>query len=109
MPLAVIKGVGVIAIVAIVLLGRRPWRVPRVVWPALLATALLDLAGNAFYVLATQAGRLDVAAALSSLYPVTTVILAVVLLHERVSRSHLVGIVMASLAIVLITGGSVAA
>jgi uncharacterized membrane protein len=108
-PLAVIKGVGVLAIVAIVLLARRPWRVPRVIWPALVATALLDLAGNAFYVLATQAGRLDIAAALSSLYPVTTVILAVVLLRERVSRGHLVGIVMAAVAIVLITGGSVAA
>jgi drug/metabolite transporter (DMT)-like permease len=106
-PLAVIKGVGVIAVVAIVLIWRRPWRVPRAVWPALVATALLDLAGNAFYVLATQAGRLDVAAALSSLYPVTTVILAVVLLRERVSRGHLVGIVMAAVAIVLITGGSV--
>jgi drug/metabolite transporter (DMT)-like permease len=108
-PLAVIKAVGVIAIVAIVLAGRRPWRVPRPIWPAVVATALLDLAGNAFYVLATQAGRLDVAAALSSLYPVTTVILAVVVLHERVSRSHLVGIVMAAIAIVLISGGSVAA
>ena len=108
-PLAIIKGVGVIAIVAIVLVGRRPWRVPRRVWPAVVATALLDLAGNAFYVLATQAGRLDIAAALSSLYPVTTVILAVVVLHERVSQSHLVGIVMAAVAIVLITGGSVAA
>ena len=106
-PLAVIKGVGVIVIVAIVLIGRRPWRVPQSIWPALVATALLDLAGNAFYVLATQAGRLDVAASLSSLYPVTTVILAVLLLHERVSRSHLVGIVMAAIAIVLITSGSV--
>ena len=37
----------------------------------------------------------------------TTVILAVVILHERVSRSHLVGIVMAALAIILISGGSV--
>jgi drug/metabolite transporter (DMT)-like permease len=76
--------------------------------PALVAVALLDLAGNGLYVLATQAGRLDVAATLSSLYPVTTVILAIVLLHERVSRSHLAGIIMAALAIVLIAGGSAA-
>jgi drug/metabolite transporter (DMT)-like permease len=69
---------------------------------------VLDLAGNGLYVLATQAGRLDVAATLSSLYPVTTVILAVVLLHERVSRGHFAGIIMAALAIVLIAGGSVA-
>jgi drug/metabolite transporter (DMT)-like permease len=107
-PLAVIKAVGVLTIALIVLAGRRPWRVPRPVWPAVAVVAVLDMAGNAFYLLATQVGRLDVAATLSSLYPVTTVILAVVILHERVSRSHLVGIVMAALAIVLISGGSVA-
>ena len=71
--------------------------------------ALLDLTGNGLYVLATQAGRLDVAATLSSLYPVTTVLLAIALLHERVARSHLAGITMAALAIVLIAGGSAGA
>ena len=42
----------------------------------------------------------------SSLYPVTTVILATVVLHERVTRSHAVGIGLAALAIVLIGAGS---
>jgi drug/metabolite transporter (DMT)-like permease len=107
-PLAVIKATALIATVAIVLVGRRPWRVPRPMLPALAIVAVLDLAGNGLYILATQAGRLDVAATLSSLYPVTTVVLAIVLLHERVSRSHLAGIVMAALAIALIAGGSAA-
>jgi drug/metabolite transporter (DMT)-like permease len=107
-PLAVIKASALVGLVAIVAVGRRPWRVARPLLPALVAVALLDLAGNGLYVLATQAGRLDVAATLSSLYPVTTVILAIVLLHERVSRSHLAGIIMAALAIVLIAGGSAA-
>ncbi|HXI80259.1 MAG TPA: hypothetical protein VNM34_05500, partial [Verrucomicrobiae bacterium] len=79
-PLVVIKGAALVALVAIVAVGRRPWRIPRPVLPALVAVALLDLAGNGLYVLATQAGRLDVAATLSSLYPVTTVVLAIVLL-----------------------------
>jgi drug/metabolite transporter (DMT)-like permease len=105
-PLAVIKGGSLIPIAALVVATRRPWRVPRPVIPALLAVAGLDLAGNGLYILATQAGRLDVAATLSSLYPVTTVVLAVVLLHERVTWSHLVGIVMAGVAIALIAGGS---
>jgi uncharacterized membrane protein len=107
-PLVVIKGAALIALVAIVVVGRRPWRIPRPVLPALVAVALLDLAGNGLYVLATQAGRLDVAATLSSLYPVTTVVLAILLLQERVSRSHLAGIIMAGLAIALIAGGSAA-
>jgi drug/metabolite transporter (DMT)-like permease len=107
-PLAVIKAGSLLPIVALVVLGRRPWRVPRPVVPALLATAALDLAGNSFYILATQAGRLDIAATLSSLYPVTTVVLAVILLRERVTRSHLFGIIMAALAVALIAGGSAA-
>jgi drug/metabolite transporter (DMT)-like permease len=107
-PLAVIKVSTLLPILAVVILGRRPWRVPRSIFPPLLATALLDLAGNGLYILATQAGRLDVAATLSSLYPVTTVVLAVIVLRERVTRSHLFGIIMAAIAIALIAGGSAA-
>ena len=107
-PLAIIKAGSLIPITLLVIVARRPWRMPRPVVPALLAVAALDLAGNGLYILATQAGRLDVAATLSSLYPVTTVVLAVVLLHERVTWSHLAGIIMAGIAIALIAGGSAA-
>jgi drug/metabolite transporter (DMT)-like permease len=107
-PLAVIKVGSLVPIVALVILGRRPWRVPRPILPALLATAALDLAGNGLYILATQAGRLDIAATLSSMYPVTTVVLAVIVLRERVTRSHLFGIIMAAIAVALIAGGSAA-
>jgi drug/metabolite transporter (DMT)-like permease len=107
-PLAVIKAGSLIPIAVLVILARRPWRIPRPILPALLVVAVLDLTGNGLYILATQAGRLDVAATLSSLYPVTTVVLAVVLLRERVTASHLVGIVLAGVAIALIAGGSAA-
>jgi drug/metabolite transporter (DMT)-like permease len=105
-PLVVIKVAALLTIVVVVALSRGPWRLPRSVVPAAAAVALLDLAGNGLYILATQAGRLDVAATLSSLYPVTTVILAVVILREHVSRGHLIGIVTAGIAIALIAGGS---
>jgi drug/metabolite transporter (DMT)-like permease len=107
-PLAVIKLTSLLPIMAIIAIGRRPWHLPRPLVPTLLAVAAADLAGNWFYLLATQSGRLDVAATLSSLYPVTTVVLAVVVLREHVSRSHLVGIIMAAIAIALIAGGSAA-
>ncbi len=105
-PLVVIKLASLVAIVAVVVVTRRPWRVPRRILPVVAAVAILDLAGNGFYLLATQAGRIDIAATLSSLYPVTTVVLAVLVLREHVSRSHLVGIVVAAIAIALIAGGS---
>jgi drug/metabolite transporter (DMT)-like permease len=107
-PLVIIKLAALVGVGVIVVAARRPWRVPSSVLPAAALVGVLDLAGNGLYVLATQAGRIDVAATLSSLYPVTTVILAVVLLREHVSRSHLLGIVMAAVAIALIAGGSAA-
>ena len=70
--------------------------------PVLLAGAL-DVAGNVFFVLAAQSGRLDIAAILSSMYPAGTVLLAAVLLGERVTPPQLAGIGAVLAAIMLIT------
>ena len=91
-----------------IVVGRRSWRVPRRVVPAAIGVAALDITGNGLFLLAAQAGELAIAAVLSSLYPVTTVILAATLLHERITRVHVVGIAAAVVAIVLIGAGSTA-
>ena len=66
---------------------------------------LMAHAGNGFFILAAQAGRLDVAAVLSSLYPVTTLILAALILKERVVGVHALGVAAAIAAIVLVRIG----
>jgi drug/metabolite transporter (DMT)-like permease len=66
-------------------------------------SGLLDSAGNALFIAATRHGRLDVAAVLSSLYPASTVILARVLLKERISRLQGIGIVGALASVALIS------
>lgn len=105
-PLAIFKVTSAVVIGLIVVFGRRPWQVPRGSMPLALGIGVADMGGNGLYVLATQAGRLDIAATLSSLYPVTTVLLAILLLGERLSRSHAAGILAAGAAIALITSGT---
>lgn len=85
--------------------GRQPTRLAPRVLPAAAVVGLLDMAGNAAFVVAAQIGRLDVAGLLSSLYPVTTVILAVLILGERVTRAHAAGIMTAGAAVALIALG----
>jgi drug/metabolite transporter (DMT)-like permease len=97
--------IGSLALVLPITLGRRQLRLPdRWLLGLVLLSGALDVAGNTFFVLAGQAGRLDVAAIISSLYPASTVLLAALLLRERVLRVQLVGIVAALAAITLIAG-----
>jgi drug/metabolite transporter (DMT)-like permease len=102
-PLVAARAGGVVTLVAFAAIKgqlRRPEALP---WRLVLLNAVLDVGGNALFILAGQAGRMDVAAVLSSLYPGASVLLAWGLLREKVSRPQFIGILAALGAIVLMT------
>ncbi|MFL5777593.1 MAG: EamA family transporter [Chloroflexota bacterium] len=107
-PIVVIRVVDAVLVGGLLIASRSGWRPSRPLLPVLLAIGILDMTGNAMYILAAQSGPLAVAAVLSSLYPVTTVILATLVLREPVTRVHAAGIALAAAAIALIAGGTTA-
>ena len=66
---------------------------------------VLDLGANGLYALATTEGLLSVVSVLGSLYPAVTVVLARVVLAERVARVQEVGVVLALAGVVAISAG----
>jgi len=67
---------------------------------------LLDLAANFLFNHASTIGELSSVAVASSLYPVTTVMLAALLLGERVQGVQRVGVIVALAGVVMIAAGS---
>ncbi len=102
-PLAAARLSSLLFLLVVVLIRHQKVLPEKSVWLVVFLAGALDVAGNVFFVLATHAGRLDVAAILSSLYPAVTVLLATIILKERVTRLQAIGIVVALVAIPLIS------
>jgi drug/metabolite transporter (DMT)-like permease len=97
----VMRVVAVPCLLALVLAFGRA-RPTRVLWPILIGAGVFDTVATFLYAAATTHGLLSVVSVLASLYPVVLVVLARVVLHERVARPQLVGvaIVLAGVALV---------
>jgi len=70
---------------------------------AALASGVLDASANLFYVLATRAGLFGVAIVLTSLYPGITVLLARVVLRERMHAIQRLGLLLAAVGVIVVT------
>ena len=102
-PLVAARFAGVVALGFYALLTRQTAMPAREVWGFCLVNGVIDIGGNAFYVLAAQTGRIDVAAVLGALYPASTVLLAWIFLKERIAWLQTFGVLLAFMAIILFT------
>lgn len=73
--------------------------------PIIVGGGALDMAANILYLFAVREGPLSIVATLTSLYPASTVILARIVLRERLSLLQQAGVACAGVAIVLIVAG----
>lgn len=104
-PLTFSQAVSVVAVTLLAVALRADWRPRgRTVRLAALCGPLGATATGSF-LLATQHGFLTVAGVLASLYPASTVLLAAVLLREKIHGWQGVGLVFAVLAVALVAAG----
>jgi drug/metabolite transporter (DMT)-like permease len=103
-PLVTARLASVVLAVGIALVSSQPMRVSRPALPLVLASGLGDMSANGLFLLATQQqGQLAITGVLASLYPVSTVVLAQVVLRERLAAAQMAGLGTAVAAVVLIT------
>ena len=105
-PLAISRTVSISLFLMAAITTGRPAGVPRAALLPALACGALDMVANAFYLAAVRQGQLGLVATLASLYPASTVLLARVVLGERLGTWQQVGVAGAVVAIVLIVGNS---
>jgi drug/metabolite transporter (DMT)-like permease len=104
-PLVPARIVSVSFIAAAGLLAREKLLPRRESWPIIVGGGALDMAANVFYLIAVRQGPLAIVATLTSLYPAGTILLARIVLGERLRLIQQAGVACAVLAIVLIVSG----
>jgi drug/metabolite transporter (DMT)-like permease len=79
---------------------------PPAVFAAIAAIGVFDLLANLLFVLATGRGLLSVVGVLAALYPTVTVLLARVVLHERLTRAQDAGVLVTLAGVVALAAGA---
>jgi drug/metabolite transporter (DMT)-like permease len=95
-----------VALLSMFLTARRAWApLAPSSWPVVIVAGILDCAANALYLSALGNGTFTWIAAITSLYPVATVVLARIVLREHLAPVQVAGLVLAGSALTLIAVG----
>jgi len=101
-PVLIARCTSVPVLVVAVIILRQPPRVTRSGLAPVLGAGLFDVTANALIVLAIRRGLLSLVAPVASLYPATTVVLARLVLHERIGRQRAGGLALGLVGLALI-------
>jgi len=105
LPLVSARLAALVVLGAVAFWRRPPLRVGRdAVW-LIVVGGVLDILANMLYLFATRLGMLTIAATLTSLYPASTILLARLVLGERLRGIQITGLACAGVGIVLIGAG----
>jgi drug/metabolite transporter (DMT)-like permease len=104
-PLLIARMVSVTLFAVMAIAGGRSIRMPAPVTALAILAGVMDMLANALYLLATRQGPLSTVVTLSSLYPASTVLLARMVLGERLQPWQITGVGCALTAVVLIVSG----
>jgi drug/metabolite transporter (DMT)-like permease len=105
-PLLAARAISVSLFAAMAVVYRVPLRMPPVVLATTVGGGIVDMLANLFFLLASRQGPLTLAVTLTSLYPASTVLLARVVVGERLAPRQWAGVAFALVAIVTIVGAT---
>jgi len=100
--LLIMRVVYPIVLIGAVLATRAPRRPATSVFPMIAVSGVGDVLAVTFYGVATQTGSLPVVAALASMFPVMTLVLARQVHHERLEREQWIGAALALIGVVVV-------
>jgi drug/metabolite transporter (DMT)-like permease len=104
-PLVAARAISVTHFSMLAIVARQTVRMSRPVLLLVLLPGILDMLANALYLVAARIGPLSLVVTLASLYPASTLILARIVLRERLNLWQVSGVVCALAAVVMIVRG----
>lgn len=98
----VVAGAALVGVVVLVLIKFHIEHHPKGIVYALL-TGIAGMTGTFFFFSAAQSGKIAIVVGVTALYPLITVLLAVIFLHEPLTRKQIIGLLLAGGAIFLLS------
>lgn len=103
--ITIARTASILVLIVVVAVGRISLRPPPGIGWMIVVAGIGDVVANLFFLAAERRGLLSLVAVISSLYPASTVLLARIVLKERMTQLQKIGLALAAIGVVLISFG----